>query len=118
MKNLTILKLVAVISVLAYTVGHSARAADLNSLIPNTIAPEIEHMSHATQHAPFTNRPTKYGAEIVQVTVTWNLPHDIYIAMSEGISLDRHYNDNNSNGEIMGPREQFTLRIGKTFSLK
>lgn len=90
----------------------------LQAIEPNTIAPEIVHMSHATQHAPFTSTPTEYGVNIAQVTATWDLPHHFYVNVSEGLALNRHYADGNSCGEIEGPREQFTLRLGYAFVVK
>lgn len=35
----------------------------------------------------------------------------------EGVNLDRHYTYDNSCGEIMGPREEFTGRIGYVFQV-
>jgi hypothetical protein len=81
------------------------------SLVPNYVAPELEHMSHATQHAPFTNSPTKYGANIASVVVGYNLPHNLNVELSDGVSLDRHYAQSNQWGDIEGPREQFSARI-------
>lgn len=90
----------------------------LTAVIPNTIAPELEHMSHASQHAPFTSSPTAYGANIAQLTAQWNLPHHFYFNASEGVNLNRHYASGDSCGEIEGPREQFTARIGYNFKLR
>ena len=87
------------------------------ALMPDTIAPEIEHMSHATQHEPLTNNPTHFGVEIVQVTGTWNLSKNIYLELSEGIALDRRDAYGPSYGEVYGPREQFTGKIGYKFEV-
>ena|SRR5208282_1772287 len=87
------------------------------ALTPNYVEPEIEHMSHATQHQPFTNEPTRYGAEIASVVVGWDV-HNLSIQLAEGVELDKHYAWDNSNGEIIGPREQFSARVGYRFTLK
>src|SRR5882757_7401375 len=81
------------------------------SLVPDYVAPELEHMSHATQHAPLTNPPTNYGADIASVVVGYNLPHHFNLELAEGVSLDRHYKQTDEWGEIAGPREQFSARL-------
>jgi hypothetical protein len=81
------------------------------ALVPNYVAPELEHISHATQHAPFTNAPTRYGANLANLTIGYNLPHHFNLELSEGVSLDRHYPQSNQWGEIEGPREQFSARL-------
>jgi hypothetical protein len=82
------------------------------------IQPEIVHQSHATQHQPFTDSPTRYGSNQAAVVLGWDLPHNVNVELAEGISLDRHYTQSNQYGEIEGPREQFTGRIGYRFNLK
>lgn len=86
----------------------------LRVIEPDTVRPEFEHISHATQHEPFTSSPTNYGANIVSVIAHWDTPKGTYLELGEGISLDRDY-DGQECGEIAGPREQFTLRIGYVF---
>lgn len=81
------------------------------SLVPNYVAPELEHMSHATQHAPFTNEPTRYGANIASVVIGYNLPHNFNVELAEGVDLNKHYPQSNQFGEIEGPREQFSARV-------
>lgn len=88
------------------------------AVLPDTISPEIEHMSHATQHEPLTNNPTHYGIEIAQVTAHWDLTKHLYLDLSEGIALDKRSPYGEAYGEIMGPREQFTGKIGYTFSVR
>ena len=82
------------------------------ALMPDSISPEIEHMSHATQHEPLTNEPTRYGVEILQVTAEWNLTKRLYLDLSEGEALERKNQSNQGYGEVWGPREQFTGKIG------
>jgi hypothetical protein len=88
----------------------------LKAIEPNSLAPEFEHISHLTQHEPFTSHPTKYGANIANLTAEWDVGKHIYVTLAEGVSLDRRYP--NSCGEIIGPREEFTGRVGYKFVLK
>ena len=86
----------------------------LKVIEPDTVRPEFEHISHATQHQPFTNSPTNYGANIASIIVHWDTPKDTYLELGEGMSLDREWYGREC-GEIAGPREQFTLRVGYVF---
>ena len=79
------------------------------AMVPNYVAPELEHMSHATQH--LGGAATNYGANIASVTVGYNLPHHLNVELSEGISLDRRWSQSGEWGEIKGPREQFSVRV-------
>ena len=90
------------------------------ALVPNTITPEFDHVSHLTQHAPFTNDPTNYGSEIANIVVGYELPYNVKVDLVEGIDLDKHWvaPPNQGYGEVLGPREQFSLRIGYTFRIK
>jgi len=88
------------------------------TLTPDYVAPELEHISHATQHEPFTHDPTRYGANIASVVVGYELPHNLNLELGEGVSLDRHYATYNEWGEIVGPREQFTARVRYMFRVK
>jgi hypothetical protein len=83
------------------------------ALIPNSVRPEIEHMSHLTQHEPCTSHPTNYGANIASIMLHWDTPHS-YLEIGEGINLGRAWHGGKVNGydEIEGPREQFTARVG------
>lgn len=94
-----------------------ALAASGCALAPTYVAPELEHMSHLTQHEPFSDHPTRYGANIAQVTAHWDQGL-LYEELSEGINLNQHYDQSNSCGEIMGPREQFTAKIGYKIMVK
>lgn len=88
--------------------------------LPNTIGPELEHMSHATQHAPLTSQPTNYGSEIAQINLHWDLPKRFTLDLAEGVSLDKRDAAQHSYreyGEIVGPREQFTAKIGYAFKI-
>lgn len=85
--------------------------AGCQSLIPNTISPELEHMSHTSQHQPFTNQPTTYGADVVSLFAGWALPYSINIEVGEGYAV-------NPRPEIIGPREQFNFRARYTFQVR
>jgi len=86
------------------------------AIVPNSIRPEFEHMSHLSQHLSAAH--TNYGANIVNVVAHWDTPAHTYIELAEGIDLDRHYRDINSYGDIIGSREEFTARIGYVFQVK
>ena len=87
------------------------------AVMPDSISPEIVHMSHATQHEPFTSQPTRYGVEILQVTAEWNLTKKLYLDLSEGEALEPRNQANTGFGEVYGPREQFTGKIGYKFTI-
>lgn len=88
------------------------------ALVPNTARIEFDHSSHLAQHAPFSNGGTNYGSNVANIVAHWDTPHATFLEIGEGISLDKHWADTNSYGDVIGPREQFTLRVGKTFRLK
>lgn len=89
-------------------------------LIPNTVTPEFEHMSHLTQHEPFTNQPTRYGSDLANLVLHWDVTHHVKFELAEGISLDRHWIDRYEcgDGEQLGPREQFSMRVGYSFTVR
>lgn len=87
------------------------------AVLPNTVTPEIVHMSHATQHAPVTTRPTDYGSELAQVTLEWKLPSRFVLSASDGVDLDKRWSNTRGYGEIQGPREQFTAKFGYQFGI-
>lgn len=111
MTNLTALKLTIVAGVVVYALLAQGCAA-----LPNSVAPEFTHISHASQH--FGANHTNYGANIANVTAEWDFGKHAYLTLSEGIDLDRHYRDINSYGDIIGPREQFTAKVGYKFVIK
>ena len=86
------------------------------AVLPNTISPEVEHMSHITQHRPFTDHPTDDGALILGATARWNLGR-VYVEIAEGFDVCPHHMPDDAVGEIVGPREEFTARIGYTFTI-
>ncbi len=90
------------------------------ALVPNSVRPEFEHISHATQHEPFTNHPTEYGANMANLVLHWDLPKHFSLELAEGIDLDKAYAvyGQPEHGEIMGPREQFSGRISYSIQVK
>ena len=81
--------------------------------LPDTVGPEFEHMSHVSQH--FGPSTTNYGANMAGITARWQRGR-VYGEVSEAIDLDRRYP--HSCGEITGPREEFSARIGYGFEIK
>ena len=59
------------------------------ALVPNSVRPEFEHISHATQHEPFTNHPTEYGANMANLVLHWDLPRHFSLELAEGVDLDK-----------------------------
>lgn len=82
---------------------------------PDSIRPELEHMSHLTQHEPFTSHPTKYGSDVINVVAHWDTPKHTYFELAEGVSIDKRDRWTQSYGELVGSREEFTARIGYVF---
>jgi hypothetical protein len=88
------------------------------ALVPNSISPEFEHISHLTQH--FGAIRTNYGANIANITAEWDVGKRFYMTLAEGVDLDRRYTvyGQQEHGEIIGPREEFTGRIGYKFTVR
>jgi len=72
---------------------------------------EADHVSHASQHAPFTREPTDYGYESLNAGLRWRPVQGLTVDALEGAVLNRHYCDTNSYGAMVGPREVFTARV-------
>src|ERR1017187_2955169 len=68
---------------LAYSMGLMLSGC---VLVPNTITPELEHMSHATQHHPFTDHPTGYGSNVANLVVGYRLGDHLYLEVAGGRS--------------------------------
>jgi hypothetical protein len=96
----------------------AAAAASGCAAMPNSVSPEFEHISHATQH--FGPDRTNYGANIANVTAEWDVGKHFYVTLAEGLDLDKTYSiyGKPEHGEIMGPREEFTGRVGYKFITK
>ena len=65
------------------------------ALVPNTISPELEHMSHVTQHQPFTDTPTRYGINIASVVVGYRLGDHLQLELADGV-----YNKLSRDGKL------------------
>ena len=86
---------------------------------PDVIRPEIEHMSHATQHPPFVAVNENYGANLAGITAEWKL-RDIHIELNESVNISHGWSGNGIRGygEIEGPRESFSARVGYDIHVK
>lgn len=91
---------------------------DACALAPNVIRPELEHMSHLTQHQPFTNEPTHYGTNMAGVTAEWKIAKHWQVEVNESIALPGDQHCANSWGEIYGPRESFSARVGYNIEVR
>jgi hypothetical protein len=88
------------------------------ALAPDIVRPEIEHMSHTTQHEPFTSHPTRYGTNLAGVTAQWNISRRWQIEVNESVALPGDAHAGNYYGEIAGPRESFSARVGYNFEVR
>jgi hypothetical protein len=95
-----------------------AHSFDFMTLAPDTIGPEFEHMSHASQH--FGSDQSNYGSEIASIVAHWNMPRGFYLELAEGADLDPRWTapHHSGCGELQGPREEFSGRIGYRFRIK
>lgn len=88
------------------------------ALVPNTVSPVLEHVSHTSQHAPFTSHPTDYGYNQVAIQAHWELPGHTFVEVSEGYNLGKMNTNGQACGALYGGREVFTAKIGYTFHIK
>ena len=113
---------IALLAAIALAVFICASATGCAALVPNSITPELEHLSHASQHHPFTENPARYGANLANLVLRWDLGSRLHLDLAEGASLDKRYAKpqyaQDSCGEVEGPREEFSARIGYSFNLK
>ena len=77
-----------------------------------SLVPEAEHMSHMTQHRPFTDHPTEYGANMLGIGLQLDY-RALTVALVESYNLSPSYQVYGApeHGEIMGAREEFSLRV-------
>lgn len=97
-------------------------------LAPDSLRPEVEHMSHVSQHVPFVSRAnaTGYGVATVELLAHWDIAKTSggaggYLEIGEGMALNRKWDCGCGvigYGEIEGPREQFMARAGWVIPLK
>lgn len=93
----------------------------MHTLEPNALPIEFDHVSHLTQHEPFTNRPTAYGSNEVMLGAKWQPLPRFSVTLSDGITLGSTYTAPNGvqwHGSTVGPREVFTGRIAYEIPLK
>lgn len=93
-----------------------AGCGTLHTLEPSTLPIELVHVSHLTQHAPFTSDPHSYGYNAVMAGARWNLPAHFSVTLEEGLNVQRQHSD--YCGSLRGPRELFTGRITYEVPLK
>ncbi len=87
--------------------------------LPNTVGQFVQHDSHLTQHRPFTDAPTDYGANLVGMDAHWQKGR-VTFDVSEALNLQGRWqtSDQVGHGEIMGPRESFEAWVGWAFEVK
>lgn len=83
------------------------------ALEPNSIRPELGHVSHASQH--FGSHPTNYGFDTAVLVAHWQA-HSAYIDVSEGYVIERK--EYGACGALWGGHEVFQARVGYEFKLK
>jgi hypothetical protein len=76
-------------------------------------------MSHATQHPPFAAENGHIGTTMAGITAEWKVRH-IQIELNESVNLSRSWSADGLSGwgEIQGPREEFSARIGYNFEVR
>lgn len=96
-------------------IGLAALSLTGCALVPNTISPFAEHVSHASQH--FGSNPTHYGYEQIGVAARWNVKH-AFLEMSEGYNPGKRNSGGEACDALYGGHEVFTARVGYTFDIK
>lgn len=86
--------------------------------MPDSIEPELVHVSHATQHIG-SNR-TEFGYNEVAIAAKWRPTVHFTIEMSEGYNVNRQWHSpyGSQYGSLIGPREVFELRAGWEIPIK
>lgn len=79
-------------------------------MLPDTVTPELVHVSHVSQHEPLTDRPTDYGYNLADVALGWSLTPRVSVTLADGYAIHRD--------SMPGPRETFTAKIGYTFTIR
>lgn len=99
------------------TAAACAALSGCAALVPNTVTPFAEHVSHLTQHEPFcaADRQAHIGYEEVGVAARWDY-RAAFVEVAEG------YNFASKEGQacagLCGEREVFSARVGYSFRLK
>src|SRR5271165_5456516 len=82
-------------------------------LYPDALAIEAQHVSHVTQHQPFTATPTNYGYEAIDLALKWRYG-PLQLVVSDGLILGtcvRYTATLQTCGSSIGPRETFNARV-------
>lgn len=79
------------------------------AIAPQLVTVEADHVSHLTQHQPFTGHPTNFGFDSVSLIARWRRGR-VYGEVSEGVVLEGK--DGDCYGGLWGPREVFGARVG------
>lgn len=88
------------------------------ALEPNSFRVEAEHISHMTQHEPFTDHPTNIGDESIEMLAHWKVLQHGYFEIGEGLNVSPHQAGKDCNGGLCGPREIFIARAGYIFTVR
>jgi hypothetical protein len=95
------------------------------ALIPSSIPIQIEHVSHLTQHEPFTSHPTGLEYNSISAGLKWTPARNLSIKITEGVVLGGpvYYNTKNDGretmyGDLLGPREVFSATVEYDIPLK
>src|SRR5262249_50920099 len=59
---------------------------------PNSVRVYGEHVSHLTQHEPFTDHPTNYGYNAINVEAHWQ-SGPVFVDVAEGYVLESKLNN-------------------------
>lgn len=113
---------VALVGVIILTLVALLGCSTLRTLEPDYLPVEVDHVSHLTEHQPFTDHPHSYGYNDIAIGAKWvPMPH-LSITVSEGVILEgRHVNTFTGtqwHGSLMGPKEVFTGRLVYDIPLK
>lgn len=85
------------------------------SVTPTSVRVYAEHVSHITQHEPFTDRPEAYGYQSLNVEAHWQ-HGPAFLDIGEGYNLNRVIpGAAQGYGALLGPREIFHARAGVEF---
>ena len=85
--------------------------AGCQMLKPVSVPIEVTHVSHLTQHWPFTDHPTCYGFDSVSVGLKWQPVRHMTVVLEEGMVLENRDPNFYGYGSLAGPRELFTGRV-------
>jgi hypothetical protein len=118
--------------------AHAAGAHRLDLSTPRIVfAFYGEHVSHITQHEPFTSNPSDYGYNTIDVAITFE-EHGgdgPFLTLADGYNLTRNctvwtrgvpiardpgmyeFNSLQYHGALGGPRETFSARFGWRWTL-